>query len=77
MANITFKIVHTKSHEVLKEFNTLVDAWKHIRLYINDSRSWGVEEFENGELVDLASAHYLIESFKNEDDVPFSIQDMD
>jgi len=76
MANILFKIVHTKSHIVLKEFNTLVDALNYLRVNINDSRSWGVEEFENGKLVDLASAYYLIENLKNKDDVPFSIQDI-
>lgn len=75
MAKVTFDLVNNDNAEVLKTFSTLKDCVNHIRLTINDARKYGVDELENGEIVDTCSAYYLLERYKDLNKTPSSLSD--
>lgn len=75
MAKITFNLIHNDNAEVVKSFRTLKDCVNHIRLKINDARKYGIDELENGEMVDTCSAYYLLENYKDLNKLPLSLCD--
>lgn len=75
MATLSFKLVNKGNGDSIKESHTLLGIFNHIRLHINEPRSWMVEEFEDGESVDQCCAHYLMENFKP-DTLPKTVTDI-
>ena len=75
MAKITFDLIHNDNAEVVKSFLTLKDCINYISLTINDARKYGVDELEDGEMVDTCSAYYLLEKYKDLNKLPLSLRD--
>lgn len=76
MANSKFKLVCKESNYTIKESGSLKSLFEHIQFYIDKPENYLVEENEGGDVVDTCSAKFLIENFKNPEDVPLSILDI-
>lgn len=74
MDKAIFNLIY-RSNEVVKSFNTLRDCVNHIRLVLNDSRKYDVEEVKDGRIIDTCSAYYLLENHKDLDKLPSSLGD--
>lgn len=72
MANSKFKLVCKESNYPIKESGSLKSIFEHIQFYIDKPENYLVEENE----ADACSAKFLIENFKNPEDVPLSILDI-
>lgn len=69
MAIPKFKLVCKESNYTVKESDSLKSIYEHIQFYIDKPENYRIEEY----CVDTYSAKYLIENFKNPEDVPLSI----
>ena len=77
MAEIKFELVNINNEGIpLKTTFTLVEMWDYIRMFVNVPQHWNVHEFKDEELIDTINACYLIENYKNQKDVPITIQDI-
>lgn len=76
MAKITFQLVQNSNEDVVKTSTALLDIWSFIKAAINEPRSYSVEELENGELVDSVCACYLIENYKDSEELPLTVSDI-
>lgn len=75
MSEITFQLVNINNKGIpLKTTFTLLDMWEYIRMFVNVPQHWNVEQFEDNELIDSVNACYLIENYKNQKDLPITIQ---
>jgi hypothetical protein len=69
----TFKLVCKESNYTIKESDSLKSIFEHIQFYIDKPENYQIEEYH---CVDACSAKFLIEKFKNPEDVPLSILDI-
>lgn len=65
MAKVTFELVNNRTCDVVMGFTSLPSCIDYIRKFINEPRSYGVDELENGDMIDTCSAFYLIENYKD------------
>lgn len=72
---VTFDLVHNDDCIVVKTTNTLKEIVDYVRKNINDARKYGVDEMEDGELVETCSAFYLLETYKDLEKLPLSLHD--
>lgn len=76
MAVSKFKLVCKESNYTIKESDSLKSIFEHIQFYIDKPENYLVKENEGGEIVGTCSAEFIIENFKNPEDVPLSILDI-
>ena len=70
-----FKLVCKESNYTIKESDSLKSIFEHIQFYIDKPENYQIEEYHFND-VDACSAKFLIEKFKNPEDVPLSILDI-
>ena len=77
MAQVSFRLLH-KDNDTHVEFESglLELVWSYIRLKINLPCNWLVEECEDGEMVQVCSAEYLVSNYKRAEDLPKTISDI-
>ena len=77
MAEISFQLVNINNEGIpLKTTFTLLEMWDYIRMFVYVPQHWNVEEFEDEVFIDSVNACYLIETYKDQKDLPLSIQDI-
>lgn len=76
MAKVTFDLINNNIlDDIVKSFDTLRDCVAYIRLHIDNARNFTVDELEDSEIVNSISVYYLLEKYKNLDDLPLSTFD--
>lgn len=75
MGNISFELTH-ENGDLIKRSRTLKDIWWHIKTTINEPRNYCVDQLNDGEIEDTASAYYLVENYKTEETLPQLISDI-
>lgn len=76
MAIINFKLIHSESGIEEYSFSNLRECVKFIKNFINNPKNYEVQEFEYFDMVEICNAMYLIETFKDLDTLPLSLQDI-
>lgn len=75
MPNVCFRLVST-SNNVIKESHSLQAIWWYIKTTINVPSNYHVEEVDGEDIISIVSALYLIENYKNKNDVPLTVTDI-
>jgi len=77
MATLTFDLVNTTTNEIVEAFTTLPKAIEYIHDNIPYANQFDhiVDELEDGESVDFATASFLAEKYPIADKAPKSLVD--
>jgi len=65
-----FNLVDNKCYHTVFTTDSMLAMWNYIRNVINEPRSYRVDEFYNGNIIDSIGAYSLIETYKTEESVP-------
>ncbi len=77
MKKVSFDLQCKNNYLWIKESDSLNEIWKHIRNFVNEPRSYIINQInDEGRIECSISAFYLIENFKDEASVPLLISDI-
>lgn len=69
----SFELV-TQNGNLVKASNSLLEVWSYIRLYINEPRTYEVDQIsEKGDIECSCTAYFLIENYKTPESLPLII----